>query len=457
MAEHLEAVIVGDIRRLLICIPPRHMKSLITCVSWPAMVWALDPSKGKWSNAPLAGPGTKFLSLSYGMTLSTRDAVKSRWLMESPWYQDRWGHRWKFRGDQNAKDRYVNDKGGHRIPSAVMGLGTGEGGDIIVVDDAHNVLDAESPVVRTKTVQWFREVLPTRFNDPRTGALVAIMQRTHEADVPGYIIEQEADYVKLVLPARYERDHPQVWKRDPRVEGQLLWPERVPEKELARLERTLGAYAAAGQLQQRPAPREGGLFKVDCIEIIDALPEIEKWCRAWDLAGTEGAGAFTAGVLMGKRKDGKGYVIADVRRQQKSPGGVRTLIKETAALDKAEFKHVKIRLPQDPGQAGKAQAQDFRKDLDGYAVRIEPVTGDKEIRATPFAVQVEGSRVFMLRGDWNDAFTGELRLFPAGKYADQVDAAADAYAELGGGVERTPAFAPVGISGASTFSGAARG
>lgn len=433
MAEHLEAVTLGQIRFLLICIPPRHAKSLMTCVSFPAFTWALDRTAGKYKDAPLAGPGVKFLTLSYGKTLSERDAVKTRWLLDSEWYQDRWGDRWKMRADQNQKDRYVNDAGGHRIPSAVDALGTGEGGDILIVDDAHNVLDAESDAIRNKTVQWYREVLPTRMNDQQTGAMVAIMQRTHEGDVPGYIIENEPDYVKLVLPARYERDHPQVWKRDPRVEGQLLWPEKIPERELARLERTLGIYAAAGQLQQRPSPREGGMFKVDNIEIIDRLPPIDAWSRAWDMGGTQGAGDPTAGVLLGRRADGLGYVVADVRRDQLSPLNVQRLIKETALLD---TRAVKIRLTQDPGQAGKGQADDYRDLLDGWPLVIRTVTGrgpnrgNKELRATPVSAQVEAGRIFLLKGDWNDTFIAELRMFPGGKNDDQVDAFADAHAEL---------------------------
>lgn len=438
MAEHLEAVTLGQIRFLLICIPPRHMKSLMTCVSWPAFVWALDAERGKFKDAVLAGPGVKFLTLSYAKPLSERDATKSRWLIDSSWYQARWGNRFKLRSDQNAKDRYVTDAGGHRIPSAVDALGTGEGGDILIIDDAHNVLDAESDKVRAKTVQWYREVLPTRMNDQRTGAMVAIMQRTHEEDVPGHIIANEPDYVKLVLPARYEHDHPQVWKRDPRKEGMLLWPEKVPERELARLERTLGAYAAAGQLQQRPAPREGGLFKIDQIEIVDQLPAYPiEWVRAWDLAGTAGAGAFSAGVLIGRYFTGErlpatnqriaSYIIADVQRAQKSPHQVQIMVRDTALTD---GKKVRIRIPQDPGSAGKGVVADYAVLLAGFPLIWRPVTGEKEMRALPLATQIEAGRVKMLRGPWNDAFIAEARMFPAGKYKDQIDAAADGFNEL---------------------------
>lgn len=434
------------------------MKSLLCCVAWPAWVWALDKDSERFKDWVHVGPGVRWVFCSYAQELATRDTVKMRRVVKSPWYQERWGDRFAFTGDQNRKTRLENTANGHRIAISADGSNTGEGGDIIVVDDPHNANEAESDQVRNGVLTWWDEVMQSRLNDQRTGAFVVIMQRVHEDDLSGHILAKNAGYTHLCLPARHERDHPHVWKRDKRKEGMLLWPERFTEESLDALAANMGEYSFAGQYQQRPAPRQGGLFKADLIEVIEALPTIEKWCRAWDLAGTEGAGAFTAGVLMGKRADGKGYVIADVRREQKSPGGVRTLIKETAALDKAEFKHVKIRLPQDPGQAGKAQAADFRKDLDGHPVKIEPVTGDKEIRATPFAVQVEGSRVFMLKADWNDAFTGELRMFPAGKYADQVDAASDAYSELiSGAASKTPAFAPVGISKTSSFAETARG
>lgn len=446
ICAHLEAVSRGEITRLLLNVPPGFSKSLLVGVFWPAWEWG-----------PLGKPQTRYMAASHEITLAIRDNRRMRLLVESDWFQARWPI--KMAGDQNAKMRFENEATGFRLARSITSL-TGERASRLLIDDPHSTETAESETERETSVRVFRESATSRLTDPQTSAIVVVMQRLNEGDISGWILENSPDYLHVMYPMRFEADRAckSSFYPDPRtVEGELIFPERFPLAVVERDERTMGQYAVASQFQQRPSPREGGLFKVDRIEIIEALPQIEKWVRAWDLAGTEGGGARTAGVLMGKRRDGKGYVIADVKLAQKSPGAVRTLIKETAALDKAEHGAVKIRLPQDPGQAGKAQAQEFRILLDGYAATIKPVTGDKETRAEPYAVQVEGQRVFMLRGDWNDAYTGELRLFPAGKYADQVDASTDAHAELQGGQDRTPAFAPVVAGKQSSFVGAGRG
>ena len=135
IAEHLEAVSAGQIRRLLINVPPRHMKSIGVSVAWPACTWN-------------AAPERRFLFTSYAQGLSTRDSVKCRRVIESPIYQRRWGDRFHLTGDQNTKTRFDNDRGGYRLATSVGGALTGEGGDIIVIDDPHNVRDKESEVVR---------------------------------------------------------------------------------------------------------------------------------------------------------------------------------------------------------------------------------------------------------------------------------------------------------------------
>lgn len=160
---------------------------------------------------------------------------------------------------------------------------------------------------------------------------------------------------------------------------------------------------------------------------MDALPaDITHQVRAWDLASSENEGDFTAGVREAKSRDGYIYIV-DVQHAQLGPDGVEKRIKQTAELD---GKSVAIRLPQDPGQAGKAQAKNFITKLSGFNVKAETVSGDKITRAQPFAAQVNVGNVKMLRGDWNKAFIEELRNFPNGKHDDQVDAGSDAFNEL---------------------------
>ena len=250
IVEHLEAVTRGHIRNLLINVPPRHMKSLLVSVFWPTWEWI------RW-------PERRWLFSSYGAQLSIRDSVKCRRLIESAWYQQRWRDRFSLTSDQNTKGRFDNDRSGYRLSTSVGGAATGEGGDRIVCDDPHNVQEAESDSVRKATLDWWDVVMSTRVNDPRSAAMVVVMQRCHQQDLSGHLLEQGC-WEHLCLPAEYElsQRRTSIGFIDPRQNhGELLWPERFGPQEIDALKRSLGSYAAAGQLQQRPAPAEGGIFK----------------------------------------------------------------------------------------------------------------------------------------------------------------------------------------------------
>lgn len=261
VAEHLQAVADGQIRNLIINIPPRCCKSTLTSVAFPAWVWAQP------HNTPTSGPGCQFLTGSYAFNLATRDAVKSRRLINSPWYQKNWGDRFKLTSDQNTKIRYDNDKGGYRLITSVEAQVTGEGGNIIIIDDPNAAQEAFSEATIQTTIEWWDNAMSTRLNDARTGAYVVIQQRLSEEDLTGHILSKEAgEWVHLCLPMKYESDRSFItsigWE-DPRTEeGELLWPERFGEVEVKRLESKLGGpWAVAGQLQQRPEPKGGGVIK----------------------------------------------------------------------------------------------------------------------------------------------------------------------------------------------------
>ena len=245
ISDHLQAVVEGDIKRLIINVPPRHSKSISTAVVLPAWTWTNRPQE-------------QFLYASYAASLSIRDSTKCRRLIESPWYKAHFPNV-KLTGDQNQKQRFENTASGYRLATSVSGSLTGEGGSVVVLDDVHNVVEADSSKVREGVLEWWDQAMQTRLNDPKTGAFVIIMQRVHEQDLTGHILANELgdEWDHLMLPARYEIGHPTPMRSslgftDPRTkEGELLWPERFGEKELSTLERSLGSYAAAGQLQQR--------------------------------------------------------------------------------------------------------------------------------------------------------------------------------------------------------------
>lgn len=419
ICEHLEAVTNGQIIRLLINVPPGFMKSLTTEVFWPSWEWG-----------PKNKPSMRYVSASYSEALTVRDNRRTRTLIQHPWYQRLWGDRFCLQGDQNAKMRFDTDKMGFKIATSVSGLGTGERGDRFIIDDPHNVKEGESELVRAATLQWFTEVVPTRVNDPERSAIVVIMQRVHQDDISGYIIAKELGYEHLILPMEYEAERhckTSIGFSDPRTdENQLLWPERMTRQVVERDKKVLGSYAYAGQFQQRPAPRGGGMFQKDWFEVVDAAPAGRKTARGWDLAATESDdAAFTAGVKM-SIKDGIIY-IEDCNRFRGSPDKVEKTVVNVASQDGI---HVLISIPQDPGQAGKSQKKYLATKLIGYNVRFSPETGDKELRAQGLAAQAEAGNVKIVRGEWNGAFFDELCTFPASKFKDQVDAASRAFHAL---------------------------
>jgi hypothetical protein len=182
LCEHLEAVAHQQILRLLLNVPPRHMKSLEGNVFFPAWVWA-NPPRTDLKGAPTNfegwfGPGVKFLNVTYRQDLTTRDSTKCRRLIESPWYQANWGQRFALAADQNQKTRFENDKGGYRF-SGTMTSVTGWGGNIIIYDDPHDVLEVESNVQREEVIRFWSEQLQNRLNPEGPGAIIVIMQRTH--------------------------------------------------------------------------------------------------------------------------------------------------------------------------------------------------------------------------------------------------------------------------------------
>lgn len=266
IAEHLEAVSNLQIRNLVINMPPRFAKSLLVSVSWFCWTWINDP-------------GTRWLYSSYGANLATRDSIKCRRVIESPWYKRHYGESFKLAGDQNEKRRFENDQMGYRIATSVGGIGTGEGGDFIICDDPHNVAEAESDAIRTATLEWWSGTMTTRGNNPASVRKVIVMQRVHEGDLSGYLLAQ-GGYDHLCLPMEYEEVEKKYvtkigWS-DPRTKaGELLWPERFTTKEVEQLKLELGSSTKiAGQLQQNPAPAGGAIFK-------------EFWWRYWKPAGPE--------------------------------------------------------------------------------------------------------------------------------------------------------------------------
>jgi predicted phage terminase large subunit-like protein len=415
MCGELERVLFepGFQPRLLMNVPPGTMKSILTSVMFPAWVWTINPSKS-------------FTGAAHEQGLAIRDARKMRIIVESEWYQERWPL--KLAADQNAKTIFENEHRGFR-QAMPFGSLTGRRSDFVIIDDPLSAEHANSPAHLTEAARIFRETLPTRINNDES-AIIMIMQRLNEVDPSGIILAEpdRFGYRCVILPMRFdaERPDPLDWRT---VDGELLFPERYSERAVDALERILGAYATAGQLQQRPVPRDGGMFKRSWFDgcFVNELPKNVRWVRWWDLAATKDANAaYTCGVLLGKMAGGR-YIVAHVTRFQEESHTVRTNMKAQGTSDKNQYGNVEIFIPQDPGAGGKYQAKDIIQHMDGFNIKAKKEMGDKEERALPFAAQCEAGNVDILVADWNDAFIDELCMFPGGKWKDQVDAVSNAH------------------------------
>lgn len=420
LAEHLEAVTAEEIIRLYVAMPPGCMKSLSVSVFWPAWEWG-----------PRGLSSYRYLGTSHAQPLAVRDNVRCRRLVQSDWYQDLWGDKITLTGDQNAKTKFENTATGSREAMAFTGL-TGSRGDRLLMDDVMSVDDAKSDTKRGGIIETFLEAVPSRMNNADRSAIVNIQQRLNEQDTIGVSIAKDLGYEGLVMPMEFEVDSrctTSIGFKDPRTkENELLFPERFSREVVDRDKKVMGSFATASQFQQRPMPREGGMFRRDWFEIIPAAPANITWVRGWDFAATEAAQgvdpAYTAGVKLGVTPEGE-YIIGHVTRGQLSPAKVERRLKSTATQDGLSCTQD---IPQDPGQSGKAQVRTFVKLLAGFNVKWSTESGSKEQRADPVAAQAEIGNIKLVAGPWNEAFLDEAETFPNGKFKDQIDALSRAFA-----------------------------
>ncbi len=271
IADHLEAVTNGDIRRLCINVFPGAMKSLLIDVFWPAWEWG-----------PKRRPWLRYLSFSYSKDITQRDNDRFRDIIMSPLYRRLWGDVFARSRTTWRTKKYANDHTGWKIASSVGGTGTGERGDRVLIDDGNNVKTAESEAILLSTNNWFLRVVPSRLNDAN-GAIINLQQRTGEGDITSTIFENELPYEVLCIPMNYDPSRhcsTSIGWNDPRGmvemdpygdplpdqwvnEGLLAWEERFSAESVDELASTLGPYIAAAQLQQQPTPKGGAIIKLE--------------------------------------------------------------------------------------------------------------------------------------------------------------------------------------------------
>jgi predicted phage terminase large subunit-like protein len=446
LSESLEAVTDGvelddgtKYNRLLINVPPGMMKSLLM------VLWAC------WEWGPRNMPHLRYLMASHSMDLSIRNSTKARRLIESEWYQDRWGDRVKLTKDQNQKTKFENTSTGF-MQAVAAGSITGARGDRVIIDDPHSVEGAASEQMRASTIEWFLEAVPTRLNKPRESAIVVIMQRLHEEDVSGVILDKGLGYDHIMLPMRYEPGRAQptmLGLEDPREEeGELLFPDRFPEAVVSRDELAMGPYAVAGQFQQSPSPRGGGVIRREWIPAWNkpTYPPFDYVVAALDTAyTTKTSNDPSAMTVWGVWSGGDGMAqatrvpvfdgsISAIDRQYKDERPKAMLMYAWAErlelhelVEKVQDtmdSYGVLKLLVENKASGYSVAQELRR-LYGheefFVQLVDPKGVDKLSRLYSVQHLFAEGLIYAPETTWADMVINQLAVFPRGKHDDLVD------------------------------------
>lgn len=409
ICQHLEAVIRGEIKRLVINVPPRSSKSTIVSVMWPVWVWLQDPTK-------------RFMTVSHGDRLAVRDALASRRLLTSTWFQRGWKDNFKLTGDQNQKSRYENDHRGCRLAFGIGSGITGEGGDMLIIDDPHDAKSAMfSEKERQNVLDKFDQELSTRLNDSEKSAIVIIMQRLHADDLAGHVLKT-GKYEHLCLPMEFERARRCITKlgvQDPRTtEGELLCPARFPSTWVIEQKQLLGTYGTSGQLQQIPVPTKGGIVKIDWFRAYRVIPSNDQWMdviQFWDTAQKANELLNCPWVCGTWIRTQTGYYLIDVfRKWMDYPTGKR-MVKSLAK------KHNPNAIVIEDKSTGSSLIQELKLEEIMPLIPFEP-ENDKITRLSIESPVIEAGNVWLPESaPWLPDFLNEISQFPLSATMDQAD------------------------------------
>jgi predicted phage terminase large subunit-like protein len=407
MAVKLAACLEGKISRLIINIPPRHLKSLCASIALPAWWLGHDPT-------------AQILCASYGQELSDKLSRDCRTVMASNWYQRVFPTRLSLH--KQSVQEFVTTQQGFRFATSVGGVLTGRGGDVIVIDDPLKPDEALSATQRKAVNEWYDGTLASRLNNKQTGCIILIMQRLHEDDLVGHVLEQE-HWDVVAFPAIAEHDETRLIEtplgpvKYSRGRDQVLHPQRESPETLARIRTALGEYNFAGQYQQAPAPLGGGLVKEDWFKRYEPheLPtDFAQVVQSWDTANkptelSDYSVCTTWGV-----KDKHFYLLNVMRKRMDYPTLKRAVREQWQAFD------AKVILIEDKA-SGTQLIQEFIEEGLHAVTRYIPDC-DKTMRLHAQTGAIENGFVHLPRqAHWLPEYVHELTTFPGAKYDDQVD------------------------------------
>lgn len=409
---HLEAINFrlmecanGKCKRLLITQPPRSLKSLCVSVAYVAWLLGRDPRR-------------KFLCVSYSSELAAELARQFRMVVDAPWYREIFPN---MRADKDTSFDFVTTAGGGRFATSVGGSLTGRGGGTIIIDDPMKAEDALSKAARDRVIGWYGNTLASRLNDKRNDTIITVMQRLHEEDLAGHLIEQGI-WTHLDLPAiaiepeEIPLGNGRMYRRRP---GEVLQPEHEPMEVLDRIKADIGSFNFSAQYQQRPVPAEGNLIKWKWFQVFAYPPAqdakgriIQSWDTALKVGDQTDYSVCTTWLVKGPD-----YYLRDVYRERLEYPDLKRRVIEMSR--RWEAYHVLI---EDKG-SGTSLIQDMRLDrISGVRpIGITP-EADKVTRMGDQTGCIEARQVHLPEeAPWLDDFKVEVLAFPHGKYDDQVD------------------------------------
>ncbi|MGH6718655.1 MAG: phage terminase large subunit [Alphaproteobacteria bacterium] len=402
LGAHLMACARGEITRLIVNLPPRSLKSIIVSVAWPAWLLGRDPA-------------CRIMAASYSERLAVKHALDCRHVLAQPWYR-RLFPAFALAKDQNEKHKFLTTARGHRIATSVGGTVTGEGGDVLIVDDPLSATQAASRIQREAVLDWFDQTFANRLDDKKRGVIVVVMQRLHAADLTGHLLAK-GGWEHLALPA--EAPAATIVRHGPiairRAEGDPLWPAREGQAELRRARRELGSRAYAAQYQQNPAPEDGGLVRLAWFRRLAQPPaEPRRIVLSWDTA-TKGRAHNdpSVGGVWAETAEGW-HLMTVIRRRMDYPTLRRCVVELAAAWRPAAV------LIEDQA-SGQALIQDLRAETRLPVIAIRP-NADKVTRFARVSPLIEAGRVSLpAEAPWLAEYEAELAAFPDGAHDDQVD------------------------------------
>ena len=390
---------------IIINVPFRSTKSLIVTVMFPVWSWIKDPK-------------LRFITSSYSANLSIELATKSRDIIFSEWFKSRWGTIFHIKKDQNLKERYENNHMGMRRATSVGGTVTGQGGDFLIVDDPLSPQMANSATERDNANEWYRTTFYSRLNSPKIGVRIIIMQRVHEDDLSGFLLDRETrlNYNHICIPATIDGQVKPKKLENFYDDNGLFWDERFGQDVLDDYKKALGSYGYAGQLMQTPTPLDSGMIRQEWFKI-DRYREDGVVNFVIDPAYTANQKNDPSALLAYIYKDNKWQIIDCTNVYKEFPDLVKFI---PQWVTKNGYTN-KSRIFVEPKASGKSIVQTLIRET-GLNVREDkPPTKDKVARVADISATLESGRVGLLQGSWNNEFLDQLTKFPSAKHDDMVD------------------------------------